>query len=109
MEGESHGPDPVMERAVDPAAVITAARERGLTISTAESLTAGALVARLVDVPGSSAVIAGGAACYSYAAKSRVLGVDDTLLEREGAVTAVVARQMAAGARTLYETDVAID
>lgn len=79
-----------------------------MTIATAESLTAGALVARLVDVPGSSAVVAGGAACYSYAAKTRVLGVDAALLEAEGAVTEQVARQMAAGALRLYDADVAI-
>ena len=60
----------------DAAAVIDAARERGWSLATAESLTAGAVVARLVDVPGASDVVAGGAACYSYAAKSRVLGVD---------------------------------
>lgn len=92
----------------DPARVITAAVESGLSIATAESLTAGALVARLVDVPGSSAAVAGGAACYSYQAKTRVLGVDAGLLEREGAVSSEVARQMAAGARALYAADVAI-
>ena len=73
----------------DPAAVIRRAAERGWTLSTAESLTAGAVVARLVDVPGASAVIAGGAACYSLQAKSRVLGVDPALLAATGAVTAI--------------------
>lgn len=92
----------------DPARVIAAAAAQGLTIATAESLTAGALVARLVDVPGSSAVIAGGAACYTYTAKERVLGIDAALLESRGAVSAEVARQMAAGARALYAADLAI-
>ncbi|EYT50199.1 nicotinamide-nucleotide amidohydrolase family protein [Brachybacterium muris] len=92
----------------DPAPVIAAAAARELTIATAESLTAGALVARLVDVPGSSAVVAGGAACYSYTAKERVLGVDASLLETDGAVSAEVALQMAAGARALYAADLAV-
>ncbi|GAA1484495.1 nicotinamide-nucleotide amidohydrolase family protein [Brachybacterium fresconis] len=92
----------------DPATVIARAAEQGLTLATAESLTAGAVVARLVDVPGASAVIAGGAACYSYSAKTRVLGVDAGLLEESGAVTAEVAAAMADGALALYDTDLAV-
>ena len=96
------------DAAVDPAAVIAAARERGWLLATAESLTAGAVVARLVDVPGSSAAVAGGAACYSYAAKHRVLGVDAAELERTGAVTPSVAAAMAEGALALYAADLAV-
>lgn len=92
----------------DPAAVITRAAGRGWMIATAESLTAGGVVARLVDVPGASAVVAGGAVCYSHAAKTRVLGIDAALLERTGAVTAQVATEMAAGAQTLYDADLAV-
>lgn len=91
-----------------PAAVIDRARERGWMLATAESLTAGALVARLVDVPGASAVIAGGAACYSLEAKTRVLGVDAEELARTGAVTSAIAAAMAEGALTLYAADLAV-
>lgn len=92
----------------DPGLVIARASQLGLTLATAESLTAGALVSRLVDVPGASAVIAGGAACYSCTAKTRVLGVDAALLERDGAVTAEVAAAMADGALALYGADIAV-
>lgn len=94
--------------ATSPQLVISRAAQRGLMLATAESLTAGALVARLVDVPGSSAAIAGGAACYSFAAKTRVLGIDADLLERTGAVTREVAAAMAEGARDLYAADLAV-
>lgn len=94
--------------AVDPAVIIAAARERGWMIATAESLTAGGVVARLVDVPGASVAVAGGAACYSYDAKHRVLGVDPEELERTGAVTAGVAEAMARGALVLYDADIAV-
>ncbi|MGP9537843.1 nicotinamide-nucleotide amidohydrolase family protein [Brachybacterium sp. AOP43-C2-M15] len=94
--------------AAEPARVIARARERGIVLATAESLTAGALVARLVDVPGASAVVAGGAACYSCAAKTRVLGVDAALLADTGAVTSQVAAAMAEGALALYEADLAV-
>lgn len=96
------------ELSADPADVIAWARARGWMLATAESLTAGAVVARLIDVPGASAVVAGGAACYSYAAKTRVLGVDADELDRTGAVTAEVAAAMARGARELYAADLAV-
>src|SRR5699024_556625 len=83
------------------------ARDRGWMLATAESLTAGAVVARLVDVPGASEVVAGGAACYSLAAKTRVLGVGAELLERRGAVTAEGAAAMADGARDRNEAHAA--
>lgn len=88
--------------------VIERARAAGLVLATAESLTAGRLVARLVDVPGASACVAGGAACYSYEAKTRILGVDAAQLERTGAVTESVARQMAEGALRAYGADLAV-
>lgn len=93
---------------LDPRLVIEQAAARGWMLATAESLTAGAVISRLADVPGASAAIAGGAACYSYAAKSRVLGVDEALLERAGAVNAEVAAAMAEGALSLYGADLAV-
>lgn len=104
------GPDgtPPVAEGSDPVEVIRRAGARGWTLATAESLTAGAVVARLVDVPGASAVIAGGAACYSLEAKTRVLGVDAALLAASGAVTAEVAAAMAEGALSLYRTDLAV-
>ena len=91
-----------------PDLVIARASAAGLMIATAESLTGGALVSRLVDVPGASRCLAGGAACYSYTAKSRVLGVDAAMLERDGAVNETTARQMAEGALDAYAADVAV-
>lgn len=94
--------------AIDPASLIARASARGWRIATAESLTAGGLVARLVDAPGASAAIVGGAACYSNEAKTRVLGVDADLLSATGAVTAQVATAMAEGALGLYGADLAV-
>ncbi|HJG52658.1 C-terminal domain of CinA type S [Brachybacterium faecium] len=109
MTGEGiRAAEPGPGQRTDPADVIARAAARGWMLATAESLTAGAVVARLVDVPGASAVIAGGAACYSLSAKTRVLGVDADELAETGAVTSHVAAAMATGALSLYDADLAV-
>lgn len=89
-------------------ALLAACEERGLSLATAESLTGGMLVARLVDVPGASRVLQGGACTYSFEAKASLLGLDLSDLQREGAVREEVARLMVRGARRVYGADVAI-
>ena len=81
---------------------------RGLTIATAESLTGGGLVARLVDVPGASHVVRGGACTYAVDTKASVLGVSESQLAATGPVDEQVARQMARGARELFRADIGV-
>jgi nicotinamide-nucleotide amidase len=82
--------------------------ERGLTIATAESCTAGLLVARLADRPGSSAYLLGGLVTYSNEAKALVAGVPAELIDSVGAVSAEVAGALAAGARSRFDADVGV-
>lgn len=78
------------------------------TIAAAESLTGGALTARIVDVPGASAVLRGGVVAYATELKALLLGVDLELLARRGAVDPDVALAMAAGVRSLLGADVGV-
>jgi nicotinamide-nucleotide amidase len=71
----------------------------GETLAVAESLTGGLLAARVVDVPGASAVLRGAVVAYATDLKHSLLGVEADLLAREGAVHPEVAAQMAAGVR----------
>lgn len=80
----------------------------GLLAAAAESCTGGLVGHLLTEIPGSSAWFLGSAGVYSYGAKERLLQVDHATLEREGAVSAAVAAQMARGARHLYRADVAV-
>ncbi len=81
---------------------------RGRTLSTAESLTGGGIGAALTAVPGASEVYRGGVISYVNDVKHRVLGVSAEDLETLGAVSEPVARQMAAGARRITGSDVAV-
>jgi nicotinamide-nucleotide amidase len=77
-------------------------------IATAESCTAGLVAARLTDLPGSSAYVAGGVVSYSNEAKSELLGVDPALIEAHGAVSEAVAEAMADGALRRFSADTAV-
>lgn len=88
--------------------VVGLAAERGLTLATAESLTAGLIAAALADVAGASAVLQGGVVAYQLSVKQAVLGVDAELLETAGAVDPRVAAAMADGARRLFSADIGV-
>ena len=74
-------------------------RERGLTISAAESCTGGLLMTRLTDVPGSSAYVLGGAVTYSNELKTALADVPAGLIAMHGAVSEPVAAALADGIR----------
>lgn len=80
------------------AQVIDTCRERGWTLATAESLTAGMLAARIADTPGASAVLRGGLVVYATDLKATLAGVDRELLHKRGPVDPAVAVQLSKGA-----------
>lgn len=82
--------------------------ERGLTVATAESCTAGMLAARIADVPGASRYLIGGAVTYFDASKTSELDVPAALIEQHGAVSEEVTKAMAVGARKRFGSDVAL-
>lgn len=86
----------------------TIAIERGSKIVSAESCTAGLLAACLTEMPGSSAFFEQGYITYSNRSKISVLGVDKKTLERHGAVSEEVAKQMAKGALNKSRGTIAI-
>ncbi len=83
-------------------------RGRGLTLSTAESCTAGLLSARIVNVPGSSEYFLGGVVVYSNELKKSLLGVKGETLRRFGAVSRETCSEMLEGLRKRFGTDCGI-
>ena len=68
------------------------------TVATAESCTGGLLANRITNVPGASAVFLAGYVTYANEAKVAMLGVPESLIAAQGAVSEHVARAMADGA-----------
>lgn len=79
-----------------------------LTISTAESCTGGLLSSKLTDVSGSSAYIKLNLVTYANEAKIKMLGVQTSTLETNGAVSEECAFQMAKGLYELTKSDICV-
>ena len=91
-----------------PKAVADLLRAQQKTVSVAESCTGG-LIGQLITMhPGASSVFLGGVIAYSNQCKESLLGVDENLFERDGAVSGAVVRSMARGVRARTHSSVAV-
>ena len=95
---------------VEPLAValLETCDEREVVLATAESCTGGMIAAAITDVPGSSISFDRGFVTYSNAAKIDMLGVELNAIEANGAVSPIVAEQMAIGAVRRSKATVAV-
>ncbi len=83
-------------------------KEKGLTISTAESCTGGLVAHRITNVSGSSDYFESGVITYSNEAKIDLLKVPEETIKTHGAVSGQTAVAMAEGIRILRNTDIGI-
>ncbi|HEY0646227.1 MAG TPA: CinA family protein [Nocardioides sp.] len=81
---------------------------RGQTISSAESLTGGAVADALTAAPGASESYVGGVVSYATRVKTDLLDVPASVVEEHGVVSAPCAAAMARGVRSLLGTDWAV-
>lgn len=89
-------------------AVVDLLKEKNMTLSLAESCTGGAVAARIVNVPGASDALMCGYVTYTNRAKRKCLGVKKSTLNKEGAVSAKCAKEMAKGGAKAARTDVCL-
>lgn len=82
--------------------------EKQWTLAVAESCTGGLVGHWITEESGSSAYFMGGVQAYSNEVKMRVLGVPQSVLDVDGAVSEASARAMAEGARALLKTTLAV-
>jgi len=83
-------------------------KEKGLSLSTAESLTGGAIASTIVKVPGASAYFKGSFVVYSAELKKQLLNVSPESIEKYSVVSEEVAKEMAVGAIKKLKTDYVI-
>jgi nicotinamide-nucleotide amidase len=83
-------------------------REKGLTLSTAESCTGGYIAHLVTSIPGSSDYYKGSIVAYDNQVKTGFLGVPEDVLMKHGAVSEEVVRIMAESVRSRFGTDYAI-
>ncbi|PLW68371.1 CinA family nicotinamide mononucleotide deamidase-related protein [Pseudohalioglobus lutimaris] len=88
--------------------VLALLRERGETLTTAESCTGGLIASMLTRIPGSSDAFHAGFVTYANNIKHRVLGVPEATLHKHGAVSEEVVLAMARGALERAGADYAI-
>lgn len=81
---------------------------KGMTLSFAESCTAGMASSDFVDVPGASKVLTGSIVAYDNGIKEQLLGVTQDVLTDMGSVSRECAAQMAEGCRKLLGTDISV-
>src|SRR5690606_39385170 len=82
--------------------------EKKLTLAVEESLTGGYFQEKVTDIPGASRWFKGGIVSYTNEEKQNVLNVREETLNREGAVSAACAREMAANVKRILDADVGI-
>jgi len=79
-------------------------RQKGWTLSIAESCTGGLICDRITNVAGSSDYFMGGMVTYSNESKAKHLGILLNYIKNHGAVSPQVARKMAQGVRKAFGT-----
>lgn len=79
-----------------------------LSITAAESLTAGEFQSTIGSVPGVSAIFPGGFVTYANAVKHQLVNVPQATIDQDGVVSEATAIAMADGARAALKTDSAL-
>jgi len=83
-------------------------KSKNKSVSTAESCTGGEIAHLLTSVAGSSAYYKGSIIAYENSIKTKLLGVQDYIITKYGAVSENTVKEMAVGVRNVLDTDYAV-
>tara|TARA_Y100000991_G_scaffold178861_1_gene141222 strand:- start:121 stop:621 length:501 start_codon:yes stop_codon:yes gene_type:complete len=82
--------------------------KKNLTITTAESCTAGMISSAIVHINGSSKIFKSSVIVYSNDMKSKLLNIPNDLITRNGAVSKIIAFNMAKNSLTILKAHLSI-
>lgn len=88
--------------------LIKVLKNKGFTLSCAESLTAGLFASTLCENAGVSAVFKGGVVTYCNESKHQIIQVPQYVIDDYGVVSSQCASFMARGVKKIFNTDIAI-
>ena len=88
--------------------IIDIMREQKLKLGVIESATGGLISHLITNVPGSSDIYQGGITSYSNDIKMKIIGVKESTLQKYGAVSSQVVKEMAKGGRKVLGVDICI-
>ncbi len=91
-----------------PEVVFNICRDNHIRLAIAESCTGGLISSLMTQFSGASDVLHSSVISYSNASKVSLLGVSEVSLERDGAVSEAVAKEMAQGVRALGDADIGL-
>ncbi len=83
-------------------------RQKRLTLGVVESATGGLISHLITNVPGSSDYYKGSVTAYSNEVKIKVVGVKEDTINKYGAVSHQVAKEMARGGRKILAADICL-
>ena len=89
-------------------AIVQIMTKHKMTLSAAESCTGGMLSAKVINVPGASAVYEAGFVTYANKAKHKLIGVKNKTLQKYGAVSKETAEEMVKGTLKASGADYAV-
>ncbi|MEI6309797.1 MAG: CinA family protein [bacterium] len=101
-------PSSYLGRSTLPFAVGESLLARGLQLAVAESCTGGLLSHLLTEMPGASAYFRQGLVVYSNEAKTALLGIPASRLRESGAVSSIIAEELAQRVRLQAGADLAL-
>lgn len=88
--------------------IVELLKEKGLTISSAESFTGGGFSNYITDISGSSSIFLGSIVCYSNESKINIVKVNKNTIDNYGAISIQTALEMCENTRILLNSDIAV-
>lgn len=83
-------------------------KQKGKTLSIAESCTGGLVSSKITDIPGSSSYYLGGVNAYSNEIKIKLIKVNENTIKKYGAVSEQTAYEMALKSRKVFDSDYSV-
>ncbi|WP_042144700.1 competence/damage-inducible protein A [Paucisalibacillus sp. EB02] len=88
--------------------IVTRLKEKQLKIASAESLTGGKFIEKLISIPGASEVCKGSIVCYETSVKRDILNISDEIIQKQGTISSECALEMSKNVANLLNASIGI-